>query len=400
MSPQRPPRSRSIPVVLPVCHASTHVFDDAQSMEAAFADFHRTAETGGTDIYGRLGNPNEHAFCRSFAALEHAESAALFASGMAAISSAIMAFVDCGRHVVFSSPVYGGTHQLLRDTLRRFGISSDSFPVDMNPNDFRNFLLSHPERERIAAVFIETPSNPTLRVANVRGLCREIVGIFPEIRKPVVIVDNTILGPILHNPLDCGADLVVHSATKSIGGHSDLLAGVVAGSRSMVARVVALRTVFGGIASAETAQMLTRSLATLELRVLKAQANARSVVAFLRNHRKVRWVYYPGFDGNDEMISGYNTQCRGSGSLLSFEVMGGKKNAFAVLNALRHFSLAVSMGSVESLAEHPRSTTHSGMSDDELDAAGISEGLIRLSVGIESSAEPLIRDLEQALEAT
>jgi len=246
----------------------------------------------------------------------------------------------------------------------------------------------------VSVVYVETPANPTLALADLPAIVEECAKLNP---RPVVIVDATVLGPIFHRPLDLGADLVIHSATKSIGGHSDLIAGIVSGRSELVSAVKATRTIFGTMADPNTASLLLRSLETYKVRVEAAEWKAFKVAKFLEEHPSVEQLYLPGMANNAEQQRRFDAQLTGRGSLMSFTVQGGREKAYRVLDKLRVIKLAVSLGGTESLAEHPRTHTHSDVMDAILDRYSISESMIRLSVGLED-ADDIIADLKQALE--
>jgi methionine-gamma-lyase len=247
--------------------------------------------------------------------------------------------------------------------------------------------------ENLALVLIETPANPTLQLADLPGIIAGIREVAPQ---AVIAVDNTLLGPVFQKVLPLGVDLAIFSATKMIGGHSDLIAGLVMGKSELIGKIKGTRTISGTMNDPHAAWLLSRSLETLTIRTEATEAKAKKVYEFLDAHSKVSEVYYPGFGINEEQLRRYAEQCTGHGALMSFKVKGGQKGAYAVLNALRVIKLAVSLGGTESLAEHPRTHTHADVSERDQNHFGITEDLVRLSVGLEHE-DDLIADLDQAL---
>ena len=344
-------------------------------------------------IYSRLVNPNLQICEERWARFERASKAALFASGMAAISTTLLTFCRPGDQLLYSAPVYGGTDYLMTHLLPSFGIGTHAFSVTAGPAEVGALLQAAAATGPVRVVYVETPANPTLALADLRGIALACAGHAPQ---PIIIVDSTVLGPIFHRPLELGADVVVHSATKSIGGHSDLIAGIAAGSDAHIEAIKASRTILGTMTDPHTAWLLLRSLEDYKVRVEAAEQKSLKVARFLLAHPAVERVYFPGFTDDDTQMARFEAQCTGHGSLMSFTVRGGRAEAYAVLDALRVVKLAVSLGGTESLAEHPRTHTHSDVSDADLNRFGVAEGMIRLSVGLED-ADDVIADLRQAL---
>lgn len=341
-------------------------------------------------IYSRLVNPNLQICEERWSKFERAEESALCASGMAAITTTLLTFCRPGDCVLYSAPVYGGTDYLMTHLLPAFGIATRSFLVTDSIEQVRGYL----QDRSVRVVYVETPANPTLALADVRALGEACTRMHPS---PILVVDATVLGPIFHRPLELGAQIVAHSATKSIGGHSDLIAGIVSGSHALMAAVKATRTIFGTMTDPYTACLLLRSLETYKVRVEAAEQKALKVARFLQAHPLVTRLYFPGITDDAKQQARFDAQCEGHGSLMSFEVRGGREEAYRVLDALRVVKLAVSLGGTESLAEHPRTHTHSDVAANDLDRFGISEAMIRLSVGLED-ADDVIADLCQALD--
>jgi methionine-gamma-lyase len=351
-------------------------------------------------IYTRFNNPNLQIVEERLAVLERADACAVFSSGMAAILTALLATTEPGQVVMRSRPLYGGTETLFDTLLARLGVRTVSFfdgvdPVSVEAAETEARRLGH-----VAAIYAETPANPTNSVVDLDLMNRTAARIAEhQGARPAVIVDNTLLGPLYQSPLAHGADLVVYSLTKYVGGHSDLIAGSVAGGAALMKKVRSLRNLIGNQLDVHSAWMLTRSLETLRLRMDKAFDNAREVAHWLREQPDVERVDYLGFpdesSAEGEVIA---RQCGARGATFSFVVRGGREAAFKVLDALEVFKLAVSLGGTESLACHPASTTHSGVSANERAILRIDEGLIRLSVGIESPKD-VIADLARGLAA-
>lgn len=348
-------------------------------------------------IYSRLNNPDIEILEDRLTLWDGAEAAAVFESGMAAISTTLLQFLRPGDVILHSEPVYGGTDYLLKHVLPRFGIRSVGVQAGKGMAAFEHSLLDPAIRDHLAMIFIETPANPTNALVDIAGCAALAKRYSRGERRVLVAVDNTFLGPLWQHPLQHGADLVIYSATKYIGGHSDVIAGVCLGAQELIQPVKMLRTIFGTAASPMTGWMLLRSLETLKLRMTSQMKNARYVADFLADHPKVKQVYYLGHltpDTPEHEL--YARQCVAPGGMISFEIVGGEAEAFRFLNALRLFQLAVSLGGTESLAEHPASMTHSDVDPEERIEMGISEAMVRLSIGIEHP-EDQIADLEQAL---
>jgi len=335
--------------------------------------------------YPRYFNtPNQDAVVRKLCALEGAENGVLFSSGMAAISSSIFSLAGSGDHVVMLDELYGGTHAFATDIFDRFGIRY-SFAATDADSVVRAVL---PETK---VIVIESPTNPLLSILDIRR-----VAAFARNRGVTTIIDNTFASPINQNPIALGIDAVIHSGTKYLGGHSDLCCGVVLTSATLTERILATARSLGGSVNAMTCYLLERSLKTLAVRVERQSANAGLIAQFLASHKGVRKVNYPGlpdFDGH--LIA--KSQMGGFGGMLSFELEGEAKDAVAFLKRLKLITPAVSLGGVETLICCPAQTSHSKISADERKRIGVSDSLIRLSVGIENPAD-LIEDLANALK--
>ena len=317
---------------------------------------------------------------------------------MAAISTTLWAYVRPGTIVVHSDPVYGGTDFLLKTILPQFGVTAIGFAAEGGSKAMEDAVDRAREKGPIAALYIETPANPTNGLVDIRRARQIADGLGgAQAKRPIVIVDNTFLGPLYQTPIAHGADLTVTSLTKYVGGHSDLIAGGCSGAVAALDPIRGMRTILGTMCDPQTGWLLMRSLETLKLRMTAGAEGARKVAAFLADHPAVASVWYLGAlpDGHPDRPL-FERQCKSAGSTFSFEVKGGEVEAFAVLDRLEVFKLAVSLGGTESLASHPATMTHSDIPPEEQMRLGITPALIRLSVGIENP-DDLIADLDQAL---
>ena len=383
----------------PVFRTSTFLFKTAEEGKRAFEIAYGLSpmQEGESPalIYTRVNNPNTEILEDKAACWDGAEEAALFGSGMGAVSSTCLAFLRPGDTLVFGDPVYGGTEFFFRHMLPLFGIKTKHFPAGATKAEMEALVKGDPT---VKAIYLESPANPTIMISDI-GAARELADQYstPD-RKILVMVDNTFMGPIFCSPLKQGADLVIYSATKFFGGHSDLVAGFTMGPKALMAQVKVFRTILGSIADPDTAWLIHRSLATLQVRMEKQQENAVKIVDFLLAHPKVYELSYPGLPQTGErQLMLWKKQFTGTGSLITFKVKGGEAEAFRMLNAIQHMKLAVSLGGVESLIEHPSTMTHSDMAPAEKAHAGITENMIRISVGLED-VDDLIADLKQALD--
>ena len=334
--------------------------------------------------YPRYFNtPNMIAVCTKIASLEHGERSLIFGSGMAAIYSSLFALLSPGDHVIFQNDLYGGTHYMINTEMKRNGISF-SFVDEVGLESLKKAL-----RPETKAVYIETPSNPLLKITDMA-----MVSSFCRSHELISVIDNTFASPINQNPIDHGIDIVLHSGTKYLGGHSDILCGAVVSSEKIIARIREHAVNYGGNLNAQMCHLLERSLLTLALRMRQINQNAMEISQFLNNHPQVDRVYYPGLEdhpGHDLA----KQQMKGFGGMLSFEVRTDPDEFVKHLNII---TPAMSLGGVESTITSPRQTSHSKMSAEERAKAGISDNLLRLSVGIED-IDDLKADLEHALKA-
>ncbi len=383
----------------PIYPSTTYVYRSAAAAKEVHRIFFDENDPAGAGfIYARLGHPNLTMAETRLAALDGAEAAACFNSGMAAITAVMHAFVRPGERVLHTRPIYGGTDNLLYAHLSAFGIVPVALSDGLDPGRMREDAAA--AGGTIGLIHVETPANPTASIADIAA----IVALAGEIgerqgRRPPVAVDNTFLGPFLQSPLAEGADLCITSLTKYAGGHSDLLAGGVSGRAAEITLLRRLRMLFGSHLDPPTSWLLLRSFETMALRTERAAENAGAIAGFLRVHKKVADVTYLGFAAEDPRRGAvYARQCRGAGSTFSFSLKGGEAEAFRMLDALRLVKLAVSLGGTETLICHSASTTHYNVPAARREAAGITEGTMRLSVGIEH-IDDLLDDLGQALEA-
>lgn len=385
----------------PIFQTSTFVFPSAEEGKAFFEIAYHLRDRKPTDkmglIYSRLNNPDLEILENRLAAWDGAEDAAVFASGLAAISTALMEFLQPGDVLLHSNPLYGGTHYFIHHVLTKFGITPIGFMPHHGKRHLRALVKESQIEGKVGMIYVETPANPTNAIIDLKMVAELAKQLSTPERRVVSAVDNTYMGPMWQRPLQLGIDLALYSATKFIGGHSDVIAGSASGSAELIERLKALRTFMGNMCDPWAGWLLMRSLETLKLRTDRMAENALKVAKFLRAHPKIENVYFPGFiSRNTEDYRVFRRQCSSAGSMISFDVKGGEAKAFRFLNALTIVKLAVSLGGTESLAEHPATMTHSDVSPPERAAMGISESLIRLSVGVEDP-DDLIWDIEQAL---
>ncbi len=386
----------------PIFLTSTFVFESAQQGKDLFdltAGRRRPREGERTGlVYSRFNNPNFEILEDRLAVWDDAERGAVFASGMAAIATVMLTFLRPGDVIMHSRPLYGGTETLIRNQLAALNIVSVGFTEGGDRKELAKAFASAQAKGRVGLVMLETPANPTGGLVDLRAVAdlADEVGRRQGDRPPIV-VDNTLLGPMYQKPLRHGADLALYSLTKYAGGHSDLVAGGVCGSDELLRKIILMRGALGTQLDPHSCWMLLRSLETLSIRTERATANARLVAEYLNSHPKVAAVHYLGFlDDPDPRKSIFERQCSAPGSTFSFDIIGGEAEAFAMLDRLQIMKLAVSLGGTETLISHPASTTHSGVPKALREEIGLTDALIRISVGIENP-DDLIADLAQAL---
>ncbi|MBC8345198.1 MAG: cystathionine gamma-synthase family protein [Candidatus Marinimicrobia bacterium] len=388
-------------VKCPIFQTSTFAFKTAEEGKAFFEVAYGIREKKPNEnlglIYSRLNNPDLEILENRLCLWDQAEDCAVFESGMSAIATVLLEYLKPGDLLVYSKPLYGGTDHFINHFLTKYGIHVMGIHADHTRDEIVQKIESSGLGDRLGIIYMETPANPTNALMDI-SMCRDIGHQFTSDGHSVQIaVDNTYMGPLWSHPLSHGADIVIYSATKYIGGHSDLIAGAVLGSNEVIQRIKGLRTFLGNMAGPWTGWLLMRSLETLKPRMEIQMKNAAKVADFLLNHEKVEKVFYLGFIPKESgQYAIYQKQYSSAGAMLSFDIAGGESPAFAVLNSLKLIQLAVSLGGTESLAEHPYSMTHADVPIDQKHAMGISDKMIRLSVGIED-ADDIIWDLDQAL---
>lgn len=393
-------------IVPPIFLSSTFVFKSAEdakrSFEVAYHLKKKRAAEQPSLIYSRLNNPDLEILEDRLTLFEKGtEKAATFTTGMSAIATSILAICSSGDTLLFSEPVYGGTDYLFRQILPRLGIKTIAFRAGSDVDRVREEIRRVKEKgERLSMIFLETPANPTCVLTDIREISEVAKETSRDTGREVTLaVDNTFLGPMWQNPAEHGADLVLYSATKFIGGHSDVVAGVALGNEQLIEdKVKIYRTILGTILSPFDGYLLLRSLETLKMRMTAQAKNTRYVAEWLAGHPKVERVYYPGLlKPGDPQRKIFDRQCKNAGSMVSFDIRGGRKEAFKFLNGLKLARLAVSLGGMQTLAEHTSTMTHSDLDAATKLESGITEKMIRLSIGTEYYAD-ILDDLKQAMD--
>lgn len=385
----------------PIFQTSTFVFKSAEEGKAFFEVAYGLREKEEKEelglIYSRINNPDLEILENRLCLWDKAEDCAVFESGMSAISTVFMEFLKPGDLLLYSNPVYGGTDHFIKEILAKYGIHTVGFYPNQTQEEIIRLVEATGHADKLAMVYVESPANPTNDLIDIE-MCSAIAQHFSTHEKQTLVaVDNTYMGPLWQHPLSHGADLVLYSATKYIGGHSDVIAGACLGSKELITRMKTMRTFMGNMAGPWTGWLLMRSLETLKVRMDKQAQNAADVAQYLNNHDKIKQVHYLGFlQGEKRAV--FAKQCESAGAMLSFEIEGGEKEAFAFINELKLIKLAVSLGSTESLIQHPATMTHAGVSPEEKEKLGITSSLIRLSVGVENIAD-LIYDIDCSLKA-
>ncbi len=367
-------------VSVPIYQSSTFAFESAEQGAARFA---------GRDkgfIYTRIANPTVRALEESLATLEGGFDASATATGMAAVTTIYTALLDKDAHVVGTASIYGPSRTVLENEFSRFGVRSDF----VDTSDIRN--VEKALRPETRLLFVETPANPTLAITDIAACARIARG-----RGLTFVVDNTFSSPVLQNPLALGADVVMHSLTKFINGHSDVVGGaIIAREKALHDRLRKVLVLMGGTMDPHQAWLVLRGVRTLVLRVERSQESAAALAPWLAAHPKVAWVNYPGLAGHPQHALA-KEQMKGFGSMICFGLHGGYEAGRKMINAVELCTLAVSLGGIESLIQHPASMTHAGVSRENREAAGITDDLVRLSVGCEGVGD-IRADLEQALD--
>ena len=388
----------------PVFLTSTYVFESAAAGKRHFEGV-TGKRPGGSEglVYSRFNGPNQEILEDRLGIWEGAEDALTFSSGMAAIATVLLALVRPGDTIVHSAPLYAATETLIGKVLGRFGVHWLDFPAGATRAEIDAVLTKASGSGRVPLVYLESPANPTNALVDIEAVAAARDALWPSSKnggeKPLIVIDNTFLGPLWQQPLTHGADIVIYSLTKYAGGHSDLVAGGAVGSKAAIDPIRLMRNVIGTILDPHPAWMLLRSLETLELRMSRAGENAAKVCAWLREQPKVEHVGYLGFlEEGSRQADIYNRHCTGAGSTFSLYLKGGEAEAFRFLDALKIAKLAVSLGGTETLASHPAGMTHLSVPQPRKDALGIGDNLVRISIGVEN-ADDLIADLEQALAA-
>jgi methionine-gamma-lyase len=382
----------------PIFLTSTFVFENAAAGKRHFEGV-TGKRPGGAEglVYSRFNGPNQEILEDRLSVWEDAEDALSFSSGMSAIATLLLTFVQPGDVIVHSGPLYAATETLIGRILGRFGVSWLDFPAGAERHEIEEVLARAKSMGRVSLIYLESPANPTNVLVDVQAVAAARDSVFGEERPPIAI-DNTFLGPLWSKPLEHGADLSVYSLTKYAGGHSDLVAGGVVGAKSLITPIRMMRNTIGTITDPNTAWMLLRSLETLELRMSRAGENAAKVCEFFRDHPKVESVGYLGFLREGRQGDIYRRHCTGAGSTFSLYLKGGERESFAFLDSLKIAKLAVSLGGTETLASAPAAMTHLSVPDERKQALGITDNLVRISIGVEDP-DDLLADFDQALNA-
>lgn len=365
----------------PIYQTSTFIFDNAEQGGRRFA-----LEEDGY-IYSRLGNPTNTQVEAKLADLENAEAAVSAASGMGAITSVVWSQVKAGDHIVAAKTLYGCTFAYLNHGVQRFGVDV-TFVDTTDPENVRNAM-----KDNTTLIYIETPANPNMVLTDIEAIAE----IAHKNENCILVVDNTYCTPYIQRPIDLGADVVVHSATKYLNGHGDVIAGFAVGKKEFIdeVRLVGIKDMTGASLSPFDAYLINRGMKTLNLRMDKHCSNAQRVAEFLESHEKVTSISYPGLESYPQKEL-YEKQMSLPGAMIAFEVEGGIEAGKKLMNSVELCTLAVSLGDIETLIQHPASMTHSPYTEEERLESGIKEGLVRLSVGLEDS-DDIIDDLKEAL---
>lgn len=382
----------------PIFQTSTFVMRSAQEGKEMFSYAYGLAQRDPSRpmglIYSRVNNPDLEILEQRLNLWDEAEASVVFASGMAAISTTVLARVPLGTSLLFARPVYGGTDYLFEQILPGMGIRTQAMPAGADAETAEQLCQQlAAEGTPCRMIYLETPANPTLVLTDIAAMAE-----VAHRHDALCAVDNTLLGPLYQQPLRHGADVVLYSATKYLGGHSDVVAGVALGDEKVIDRIRMFRTILGSVPDPHSAWLLLRSLETYKLRMTCARKNAERIARWLSAQPKVKNVRFPGLLASGPQRDVYERQCTGPGAMITFELAAGTEQAaFELLDAVRLIRLAVSLGGTESLIEHPATMTHGDVPAAEQAEIGITPGMVRLSVGIEHP-DDLIADLEAALE--
>lgn len=387
----------------PIFQTSTFVFKNAKEGKAFFEIAYGLREKEENEkvglIYSRINNPDLEILEQRIAVWEKAEDCASFESGMSAITTVLLEFLKPGDLLLCSKPLYGGTDHFVNFFLKSIRVNVIGFDGFENETEILERIEKSGFAKNLAMIYVETPANPTNSITDI-AMCRSIADLYLQKnnKEVIIAVDNTYMGPLWQHPLELGADLSLYSATKYLAGHSDLIAGACCGNKSIISRVRVLRTFLGNMIAPYTAWLLMRSLETLKLRMEKQAENAIKIAEFLVNHPKIEKIYYLGNlrpeDGRQYEL--YKKQYFSAGAMISFDIKGTEEDAFRFIDNLKLIKLAVSLGSTESLVEHPYTMTHAGVEESHKKQMHITEKMIRLSVGVENYND-LIWDIKQAL---
>ncbi|WP_305098488.1 cystathionine gamma-synthase family protein [Croceibacterium aestuarii] len=385
----------------PIFLTSTFVFESAEAGKRHFEGI-TGKRPGGTDglVYSRFNGPNQEILEDRLSVWDGAEDALVFSSGMTAICVLMMTYCEAGDVIVHSGPLYAASEGFVAKWLSKFGVPHVNFPAGATREELDAILaeakaMAAEQGGKVAMIFLESPGNPTNALVDIEAVRAARDAALDPAETPIAI-DNTFLGPLWQSPLEHGADIVAYSLTKYAGGHSDLVAGGISGAKVWMDPVRSLRNTMGGICDPNTAWMLLRSLETLEIRMQRATENAIRVCDFLKDHPKVEGVGFLGLLPEGRQKDIYDRHCSGPGSTFSLFIKGGEAESFRFLDALKVAKLAVSLGGTETLASHPAAMTHLSVPDARKKAMGITDNLVRISIGIED-ADDLIADFDQAL---
>jgi methionine-gamma-lyase len=389
----------------PIFLTSTFVFESAEAGKRHFEGI-TGKRPGGAEglVYSRFNGPNQEMLEDRLSIWDGAEDALVFSSGMSAIATLLLAAAERGDVVVHSGPLYAATESFIAKQLAKYGVTYVDFPAGASREELDTVLsrardMAAEQGGQVALIYLESPGNPTNALVDIEAVAAVRDALFAgDAFQPPIAIDNTFLGPLWQRPLDHGADIVVYSLTKYVGGHSDLVAGAISGTKRWLDPIRSLRNTMGGICDPNTAWMLLRSLETLEIRMQRATDNAIKVCDFLKDHPKVEGLGFLGLLPEGSQLDIYRRHCTGPGSTFSLFIRGGEAEAFRFLDSLKIAKLAVSLGGTETLASHPAAMTHLSVPAERKAAMGITDNLVRISIGIEDAGD-LIADFEQALAA-